>query len=253
MQSKRLVINSRDKTVGTNTNFTVQFNDNITQSVLKIQVMDVFIPNQFYNIDSSNNYIEYKQGLALVNFNDTITPGQYNIDQLIIALEAKINAQLTGGAATTITKNELTNQLIFTTTGAAAPINNQLQFIDTSTIKEVLGFNETTVSAAVNTMPYAWNFNPLQYVNIHSQQLASDHGMDAGSNTTIALLETVSLVETPFGGVAHRQNNDDELAEIIYDDQRTLNQISIKVRNSDGRLLELPENHHITVIVKAYF
>jgi len=36
MQSKRLVINSRDKTVGTNTNFTVQFNDNITQSVVKV-------------------------------------------------------------------------------------------------------------------------------------------------------------------------------------------------------------------------
>ena len=252
MPEKVLVINSRDKILGTNTNFTVQFQDSISQEILRILIKDVFVPNQFYNIDSSNNYIEYKQGIGLVNFNDTITPGQYNIDQLILALETKINAQLTGGAVTTITKNELTNQLIFTTAGAA-PVNNNLQFIDTSTIKEVLGFNETTVSSDVNTMPYAWNFNPLQYVNIHSQQLASDHGMDAGSNTTIALLETVSLVETPFGGVAHRQNNDDELAEIIYDDQRTLNQISIKVRNSDGRLLELPENHHITIIVKAYF
>ena len=252
MQSKRLVINSRDKQTGTNTNFTVQFNDNITQSVVKIQVLDVFIPNQFYNIDSSNNYIEYKQGINLVNFNDTITPGQYNIDQLITALETKINAQLTGGAATTITKNEFTNQLTFTTAGAV-PVNNQLQLIDTSTIKEILGFEQTTGSLDILTLPFAWNLNPLQYVQVHSQDLASSNGLDGGASATISLLETVSLVETPYGGVAHYEALDSELVEIIYDDVRVLNQIRIKLRNASGRLLELPDNHHVTIIVKAYY
>jgi len=252
MQSKRLVINSRDKTVGTNTNFTVQFNDNITQSVVKIQVLDVFIPNQFYNIDSSNNYIEYKQGLNLVNFNDTITPGQYNIDQLITILETKINSQLTGGAATTITKNENTNKLTFTTAGGV-PVNNQLQLIDTSTIKEILGFDETTASTDILTLENAWNLNPLQYVQVHSQDLASSNGLDGGASATISLLETVSLVETPYGGVAHYEALDSELVEIIYDDVRVLNQIRIKLRNASGRLLELPDNHHVSIIVKAYY
>ena len=252
MNSKRLVINSRDKTIGTNTNFTVQFNDSVTQSVVKVQVMDIFIPNQFYNIDSSNNYIEYKQGIGLVNFNDTITPGQYNIDQLITALETKINAQLASGAATTITKNEFTNQLTFTTAGAGG-VNDNISLIDTSTIKEILGFDETTASTNILTLENAWNLNPLQYVQVHSQDLASSNGLDGGAQSTISLLETVSMVETPFGGVAHYEALDSELVEIIYDDVRVLNQIRIKLRDSSGRLLELPDNHHVSVIVKAYY
>jgi len=253
MQSKTVIINSKDKISGTNTDFRIQFNDSVMQSVVKIQTLQVFIPNQFYNIDESNNYLEFKQGINLVNFNFQITPGQYNIDQLITVLETEINAQLASGASTTITKNEFTNQLILTTSGGAAPVNNQLQLIDTSTIKEVLGFIDTTSSLAILTLPFAWNLNQLQYVQVHSQDLASSNGLDGGSTATISLLTTCSLVETPYGGVATVRANDNELAEIIYDDVRVLNQIRIKLRDSSGRLLTLPDNHHVTVIVKVYY
>ena len=249
---KIIVINSRDKISGTNSNFRVQFQDSISQEVLKILVKDVFVPNQFYNVDGDNNTLDLIQnGLGLVQA--VVTPGQYNIDELIIALKTAIDALLIDGCVVTITKNTNTNKLTFTFTTATNPLNNNVSFVDTSTMKELIGFTDTLAQNAVLTMPNPFNLNPLQYCQIHSQALASNHGMDGGANTTIGLLETVSLTETAFGGVAHRQNNDDELAEIIYDDSRTLNQIDIKIRNASGKILTLPENHHITVTVKAYF
>ena len=248
---KIIVINSRDKISGTNSNFRVQFQDSISQEVLKILVKDVVVPNQFYNVDGDNNTLDLNQNsLGLVQA--IVTPGQYNIDELIVALKTAIDAVLIGGVMVAITKNTNTNQLTFTFTGGV-PANDNVSFVDTSTIKELIGFTTTIPENAVLTMPNPWNLNPLQYVQIHSQALASNHGMDGGANTSIGLLETVSLNETAFGGVAHRKNDDDELSEIIYDDQRTLNQIDIKIRNASGKILTLPDNHHISIMVKAYF
>ena len=248
---KIIVINSRDKISGTNSNFRVQFQDSISQEVLKILVKDVFVPNQFYNVDGDNNTLDLNQNsLGLVQA--IVTPGQYNIDELIVVLKTAIDAVLIGGVMVAITKNTNTNQLTFTFTGGV-PANDNVSFLDTSTIKELIGFSATIPENTILTMPNPWNLNPLQYVQIHSQALASNHGMDGGANTTIGLLETVSLNETPFGGVAHRQSNDDELAEVIYDDQRPLNVIDIKIRNASGKILTLPDNHHITIMVKAYF
>jgi len=249
---KIIVINSRDKISGTNSNFRVQFQDSISQEVLKILVKDVFVPNQFYNVDADNNTLDLNQNsLGLVQA--VVTEGQYNIDELIVALKTAIDGVLVDGCVVAITKNTNTNKLTFTFTTATNPLNNNVSFLDTSTMKELIGFNATIPENAVVTMPNPWNLNPLQYVQIHSQALASNHGMDGGANTTIGLLETVSLNETAFGGVAHRQNSDDELSEIIYDDQRTLNQIDIKIRNASGKILTLPDNHHISIMVKAYF
>ena len=248
---KIIVINSRDKISGTNSNFRVQFQDSISQEVLKILVKDVFVPNQFYNVDADNNTLDLNQNSrGLVQA--IVTPGQYNIDELITALKTAIDAVLAGGVMVAISKNTNTNKLTFTFTGGV-PADHNVSFLDTSTMKELIGFNATIPQNTVVTMPNPWNLNPLQYVQIHSQALASNHGMDGGANTTIGLLETVSLNETAFGGVAHRKNDDDELSEIIYDDQRTLNQIDIKIRNASGKILTLPDNHHISIMVKAYF
>jgi hypothetical protein len=248
---KIIVINSRDKISGTNSNFRVQFQDSISQEVLKILVKDVFVPNQFYNVDADNNTLDLNQN-SLGVVQAIVPAGQYNIDSLIVALKTAIDAVLIGSVTVTITKNTNTNQLTFTFAGGL-PANDNVSFVDTSTIKELIGFNVTIPENNTLTMPNPWNLNPLQYVQIHSQALASNHGLDGGANTTIGLLETVSLTETAFGGVAHRQSNDDELCEVIYDDQRPLNIIDIKLRNASGKILTLPDNHHVTIMVKAYF
>ena len=253
---KLIVINSRDKISGSNTNFTVQFADSISQEVLKIIVKEIYVPNQFYNVENDgkrkNNTLVLNQN-GLGNITITISEGQYNIDSLITALKTAIDAVLVDGVTVAITKNTATNKLTFTFTGAGTPANNNISFIDTSLIKNLIGFDATIPQANVLNMPYPWNLNELQYVQIHSPELASTHGLDAGTNTTINLLDTVSLASTGFGGVAYLQSNDEELHEILYDDQRVLQQVRIRLRDASGNILSLPPNHHCSIIIKAFF
>ena len=253
---KLIVINSRDKISGTNSDFTVQFNDSIAQEVVKIICKEIYIPNQFYNVENdgkrkNNTLVLNQSGVGELTI--TVPEGQYNIDTLIITLKTLIDNILIDNAIVTITKNNTTNKLTFTFSGATTPANNNVSFVDTSLIKSLIGFDATIPAVAIVNMPYSWNLNQLQYVQVHSPELASTHGMDAGANTTINLLETVSLNSTGFGGVAYKQANDDELHEIIYDDQRVIQQVRIKLRDSDGNILSLPANHHCSIIVKAYF
>jgi hypothetical protein len=59
------------------------------------------------------------------------------------------------------------------------------------------------------------------------------------------------LVDAPFGGFAYRQNNDDELASIQYDQVRNLSRISIILRDNLGNKLNIG-THKMNVVLKCY-
>ena len=94
-KEKFIVVNSKDRNLllggQTNSDFTVSYKDNDCQQVLKSVVKDVFIPNQFYNITVDNNKLRILGGSMGLPLDATITPGQYNIDQLISALTIAID------------------------------------------------------------------------------------------------------------------------------------------------------------------
>src|SRR6056300_1953511 len=117
-KEKFIVVNSKDRNLllggQTNSDFTVSYKDNDMQQVLKCIVKDVFIPNQFYNINVNNNELRILGGSMGLPENITITPGQYNIDQLIDALKTAIDNELVTDSVT-ITKDTITNILTFTT------------------------------------------------------------------------------------------------------------------------------------------
>ena len=160
--------------------------------------------------------------------NITITPGQYNIDQLISALTTAIDNELVTDSVT-ITKDTITNILTFTTTANLV--------ISISSLCPVLGIT-TTLNGLVNVAQAPWNLNDLQFVQVHSNAVGYSHGIDA-SRGIISLIETVPLTETPFGAVAHRQNNDDVLSEILYDQPRNMFNIDIRLVIVTGKLFQL--------------
>lgn len=245
-KEKFIVVNSKDRNLllggQTNSDFTVSYKDNDLQQVLKCIVKDVFIPNQFYNINENNNQLRILGGNMGLPEDITITPGQYNIDQLIDALKTAIDNELVTDSVT-ITKNTITNILTLTTSANLV--------ITLSSLCPVLGITQS-LNGTVNVAQVPWNLNDLQFVQVHSNAVGSAHGIDA-SRGIISLIETVPLTETPFGAVAHRQNNDDVLSEILYDQPRNMFNIDIRLRDQDGVLLSLPENHNCTVILKIYF
>lgn len=251
-KEKILVINSKDRSLGNNSDFSMDFKaDSSVQQVLKVLVKDVFVPNQFYNINSSNNAIEIKQN-AQPNATATITEGQYNITQLITSLETAINAILTDGGIVTITKNDITFKLTLTFSGSGTPANDNVSLIlNGTTISNVIGLSADTIQTNIHVLTNPFNLNPLQYVQVHSPEIGYLHGIDGGS--LISLVETVSLTDTAFGGVASKQNNDDELCEILYEEPRNLTNIKIVLRDDTGKRLTLPDNHEFSMTLKIYF
>jgi hypothetical protein len=251
-KEKILVINSKDRSLGTNSDFTLDFKaDSSVQQVLKVLVKDVFIPNQFYNINSDNNAIEIKQN-AEPNATATISAGQYNINQLITALETAINGVLIDGCIVTITKNDISFKLTFTFSGSGTPANDNVSIIlNGTTISGVIGLPADTIQTNIHILTNTFNLNPLQYVQVHSPEIGYLHGLDGGS--LISLVETVSLTDTPFGGVGYKQNNDDELCEILYEEPRNLSNIKIVLRDDTGKRLSLPDNHEFSMTLKIYF
>ena len=102
-------------------------------------------------------------------------------------------------------------------------------------------------------MDTIFNLKGKEIVQIHSPEIGEMHGLDAGASGYISLVETVSLTTTPFGSVAHRQNNDDELAMILYEQPKNLSRIRIVLRDESGVKLELPSNAHMSVMLKIFF
>jgi hypothetical protein len=252
-KEKILVVNSKDRSSGTNSEFTLDFKaDSSVQQVLKILVKEIFCPNQFYNITTLNNELEIQQS-TFPNAIIEIPEGQYNINQLIAELEAQFLLVLQDGCSVVITKNDNTSKLTFTFSGATNPANNfvALQIGGATNINEVLGFIQNTPKTPIFTLPLPYNLNPLQYVQIHSPDIGDLHGLDGGR--IISLVETISLTDTAYGGVAYKQNNDDELCEILYESPRNLSNIKVVLRDDTGLKLTLPDNHYFTMTLKIYY
>jgi len=256
-KEKLLTINSKDKQIGTNGDFTVQFNDSSCQQVQKVLVKEIFVPNVFYNISNDpnrkNNTLIFSQN-GLPNITITIPEGQYNIDLLIVALKTAIDNVLIDGAIVTITKSSTTFKLTFTFTGAGTVANNNVQFFTNGTpIANIIGLENDSDNSSVLIMDNIYNLVGSEYVQIHSPQVGEVHGLDAGASGYISLVDTISLSNTPFGGTAYKQNADDELAEILYEQPKNLSRVSIVLRDEQGNKLSLPNNANCTIILKIYF
>jgi len=256
-KEKILVLNSKDKQIGNNGDFTVQFNDSSCQQVQKVLVKEIFVPNIFYNITDdgkrTNNTLTLSQN-GLPNITVTIPEGQYNIDLLMVELKNAIDTVLIDGAIVTVTRSSTTFKLTFTFSGAGTAANNNVQFfVAGSTIAKIIGLENDSVNGAVLLMDNIYNLVGIEYVQVHSPQVGEVHGLDAGASGYISLVDTISLSETPFGGTAYKQNNDDELAEILYEQPKNLSRVSIVLRDEQGNKLSLPDNTNCSVMLKIYF
>jgi hypothetical protein len=247
MSKERIVvINSIDRISGSNTDFTCSYNDYEVQQVLKVTVKQAFIPNQFYNVTNDNN--RFASAVIIIR------AGQYTIDELIAELEILINAYLSDGATVTITKSSTTGKLTFTFSGATLPANNTVTIFDNvnATAKNLLGISGNQTSNNI-TLPNPFNLSGVEYVAIHSPQVAYNHALESGARGAVSILDIVSLTETPFGAVAYHETKDDELAEVIFTEPTNLSNISIVLRDKNGTKLSLPDNFDCSIIIKVFF
>ena len=247
---KLLVINSKDKEVGSNSNsdFTIQAQETyLLQGISRIVIVECTVPNLYTNINEDNNILNFKEsgGPDLQAF---IPVGQYNITQLITALESEIESLVTVGNVPTITLNPISNklQIDMALTG--------IELLGTSTISEVIGMvpGENLVNNALQTLlPRIVNLSGVPIVYVHSRVLSSSYGIDAGKGLN-NLVVAVPLNEAPFGSYATLLPKDLAVSEIVYDSPRNITSLDIRLRDSQGKILDIG-NLHMTLIVKLYF
>ena len=262
---KLIVISSEDKDNSSNSNsdFVVSLKESYyTQNIERIMVKDIIVPNVFPNIrgesyiSSQNNIFRFQDVLGNLSAPVVIPEGQYVIstlgvppaNDLITVLETIYNTTVAlPGETVSITLDPITNKLNFTFAGGIG-----FNFANTtdSPLNDVLGIVGPLPSGSLNidaqSIPDLGGY-PMVYV--HSKKLAESNGID-GDFGLISLAEAVSWVDAPYGSYGYRQNNDDELSSIIYDNPRNLNRIQITLRDNKGNKLDIG-THKMTIVFKA--
>jgi len=257
-REKYLIISSDDKDFysSSNSDFTVTLKEKYnTQSVDRVHIKEVIVPNAFYNISNgnveegngpANNILILKSGDQ--EFKIEIPSGQYNIIQLIATLEEKINAVIAPNY-TTIQRDEITNILTFTITGSS------FSFSLSSSIKNVLGFTKEITNDPINVNNYIMQYPPdlsgINSVYIHSSAISDGSGIDASAGI-INLVDSISMHNVPYGTFAFKQNNDSELCAINYLMPRNLNVVDIRLRDRTGAILNIGTKR-LTLVLKVYY
>lgn len=251
---KLLIFSSDDKNTaysGTNSDFTITLKETYSvQNIKSILVKEVQVPHVQYNIRASNgivnNSFKMKEtGQADATF--TIPEGQYVTSTFLTALQSAMNTNLVSGTVV-ITQTALTQKLNFTFTATTAILYN---LDDGNLMADASGITTTTAASANIDADSLLFLTGTELMYIHSPELSENHGID-GDFGLIDVLESISLHDVPFGALAYRQNNDDELARIKYASLKNLNKVNINLRDGQGNKIDIGTGK-MTVIVKAFY
>jgi hypothetical protein len=259
-REKRVVISSDDKDSGSisNSNFKVTLRERYsTQSVDRISIAEIIVPNCFYNISDgdvkkgngpANNVLIFSSILT-GNLTVTLTAGQYNILQLIAFLQSNMDTALAPyGINVVINRSDITNLLSFAFSAES------WTFYGFSSMSSVLGFIDDVGpynSSSTVLLPYPPDLSGINSVYIHSEALSDGSGIDANKGI-INLVDAVSLHNVPYGTFAYKQTTDDAFALINYTMPRNLNVIDIRLRDREGNLLDIGTKR-LTLIIKMYY
>lgn len=257
---KLLVISSQDKDdpTSSNSDFNVTLKESYyTQNVLRVLVKEVTIPNVFPNIrgvdygTSQNNILLFTDPSGQVV---TLPEGQYliNSSNPLLDFTSILEGLMTSISVATISVsyNELTNKIVFEVANDGSP---NITILKDSPMASVLGITEDLVvpATATPTSPSGQvDLSGYQNVYVHSKEVADTHGID-GDSGLIALVDPVSLSDAPFGSYAYKQENDDELASIVYEDVRNLSRLRIVLRDNLGNKLPIG-THTMNIVLKIY-
>jgi len=238
MASILIYINSDDRTPESKStsDFTVSFgNNNKLSRVRNFFIKSISVPNVSYNVYVASpeynvpevNVFTYSSGSI------TVTPGFYNMTQLISAIVSDPLAVADGMA---ITVNPITGFLTFTTTSPVSYLN----LVDGNSMARLLGIN---ISSVVPGLSYtATNLPDLSGIN----NLFISSNALSGSGTQMIQLRTNKpyIIDIPINDAQHGfylnyETQHFELDEIAASAYFNLNTVDIQLYGPYGRLIDL--------------
>jgi hypothetical protein len=269
VRTKLLRVSSRDRDATnpnqTNANFTVEIPDYATNKVLKIENVYASCPNVFTNINETNNTISFyrrRAGDIFDFYTRQIPVGQYTITDLLPELTTALSTVIGGSLVVTATYNTTTGRIELTATGTTFDYIRLTSggtpgTYAQSPLDPVIGNNTNDIilegagAVSLNLPP---NLTGISEIYIHSQKLSPANTAEAQG--TFSALDVLSLTTTPYGGVASHYYKDPDMHQVAYAPFKSvenLTDIDIKLRDSEGNLLILPDNFHFTLIVRLHY
>jgi hypothetical protein len=159
MYSMLYLVDSKDLSVSNNK---YQLKGYTVYGSMLMRLNKIMIPYSFYNVMAGKNTLITSLGTV------TITPGQYDVDDLRSALET---ALIVLDATFTVAYSNLTKKFTIARTG-----NFDLT-LSTSTINTLIGFGKVDkTGAATYTSDNVFDINNCQYLTMHSKRLNENNG-----------------------------------------------------------------------------
>lgn len=248
-QTTLLRISAHDRTdrnLETNSDFTIDIRSQNSElkRVVAIQIVNVQIPNVFYNIPEGQNTFDFDFGGPQTI---TLTPGQYDIDQLMDEFKKQMDT-ITGQVAGTTTHefNDITKKLTFTT-AVSISFNSSKD----NPLAYKLGFGDNDSYTGITfEAPEIINIIGPNTVSVHSPDLSNnviDYGARSG---TVRMICEVPL-DKPFGFMCYyRAQSSSDL--IKYKDKRSFNSIRMVLRDTEGRRLDIG-NLDWSITVRCFY
>lgn len=202
---------------------------------VQYQVVDSQIPVSFYNINYTNNVLDYQ--ISSINYSITATPGNYSFTSLATNLISKF---LANGHVFTITINKNNGIVTFATTAT--------NFIfQSSSIFSIIGLDATTNSTSFNlTCVYPLNLLGVTKIKIVSQFFNS-YNIDSKNNGLSNNLALIPIDQPSFGLVVY-ENKSNSKYTLRTD---TLDEIDIQILDQNNNLINFNNiDWQITILME---
>lgn len=254
--SKIIRINSHDRefkrTNESNSNFTLNIPSYASEfsKVVGLQIIQVSLPNVFYNIPEGRNTWAFKVGASQEEIS---IPGdiQYSAASFMAALELAFNANVTLSAfgVTTITLDSTTFKLSFVfPTNTISWVSDQKNYLS---VKSGFGFSQTEYSGTnifITPSTIALSGPNLCYIRSNQLSANSSDFDRSGDVGTICYV----LLDNPFGEICNYNIQDSTSSLIRYRNSRNITNIDIKLSNKFGESMDVGA-HDLNIIAKIYY
>ena len=183
-------------------------------------------PNSIYNINETNSLLSIT--VSGITSNYTFPYGNYNATTFMTQFKTLV------GSSFGISLNTLNNKFTLTHTTNDFSINSN------STIYYEMGFVANTSYTSTSrslTMPFTCNFNGIQSVNIHFENLNTNN-MDSYNKSNSAIIQSIPVDNTLQQISFHRTN---EFCFRIR--QQNIDFIQIDIKDDLDRLVNLNNQH----------
>lgn len=231
-----ILIDSRYKSYGSNSNFSVQFGDFGIDSGVDCYVSldSCCFYNTQYTVNSYNNSITFNEGAG--NLTLTLTEGNYDGDSFATELETQLIA--VGANTYSLAYSASTNKITIT-----MGIGETLSFVS---IDSMFGFEEGNTNTSSYVSENVVILSGFEYVDLCLPSLFSNNSTN--NPNTNGIVKRVNLDQS-FGSLIAFETGESDDAVAVSSEY--LNNIRCMLLNPDGTEFLLNDNTYLSLVLKC--